>query len=131
MLRIITGPVGQAFHLSSFSPSDQRLLVPTATMAEHIRNELARQGAVFRPDTIQTFSKFIDALIPDLPQITPGALAVLTSRAPRPASNSIPTSKSATIPVSAPPSSHRSKNSPPRASPHRSSPAISAASTPK
>src|SRR5258708_3245671 len=81
MLRIITGPVGQAFHLSSFSPSDQRLLVPTATMAEHIRNELARQGAVFRPDTVQTFSKFIDALIPDLPQVTPGALAILTSRA--------------------------------------------------
>jgi ATP-dependent helicase/DNAse subunit B len=82
MLRIITGPVGQAlFHLSSFSPVDQRLLVPTTTMAEHVRNELARQGVVFRPDTVQTFSKFIDALIPDLPQVTPGALAVLTSRA--------------------------------------------------
>ena len=81
MLRIITGPVGQAFHLSLYSPVNQRLLVPTATMAEHIRNELARQGAVFRPDTVQTFSKFIDSLIPDLPQVTPGALAVLTSRA--------------------------------------------------
>lgn len=38
-----------------------RLVVPTATMAEHLRNELAREGYVFRPGVITTLSRFVSA----------------------------------------------------------------------
>lgn len=34
------------------------MLVPTATLAEHRRHQLAREGLVFRPDAVQTFSRF-------------------------------------------------------------------------
>ncbi|MCW5980132.1 MAG: PD-(D/E)XK nuclease family protein [Bryobacteraceae bacterium] len=39
-----------------------RLIVPTATMAEHLRNQLAREGLLLRAGSIQTFSKFVDSL---------------------------------------------------------------------
>ncbi len=45
---------------------DVRLLVPTATMAEHLRHQQARAGLVFRPELIQTFSKFASSLITDV-----------------------------------------------------------------
>lgn len=35
-----------------------RLLTPTATMAEHIRNRIAREGFVLRPRLVETLSKF-------------------------------------------------------------------------
>jgi ATP-dependent helicase/DNAse subunit B len=37
-----------------------RLLVPTATMAEHFRNELAREGFVFRAGVVSTLARFIE-----------------------------------------------------------------------
>ena len=37
-----------------------RLIVPTATMAEHLRNELAREGFVFKPALVTTFTKFVE-----------------------------------------------------------------------
>ncbi|MDX2151706.1 MAG: PD-(D/E)XK nuclease family protein [Bryobacteraceae bacterium] len=37
-----------------------RLLVPTATLAEHFRNVLAREGFAFRPGLVLTLSKFIE-----------------------------------------------------------------------
>jgi len=42
--------------------SDVRLLVPTATMARHLRNELARGGLVFRPSQVTTLYEFVDQI---------------------------------------------------------------------
>ncbi|WP_051669439.1 PD-(D/E)XK nuclease family protein [Bryobacter aggregatus] len=36
-----------------------RLLVPSATMAEHVRNQLAREGFLLRRNTVSTFSHFV------------------------------------------------------------------------
>lgn len=38
---------------------DFRLLVPTATMAEHLGNQLAREGYVFPPEVISTLTRFL------------------------------------------------------------------------
>lgn len=43
-----------------------RLLVPSATMSEHVRNELAREGLLLRRDTVQTFSRFLSS-VPSVP----------------------------------------------------------------
>lgn len=43
------------------------LLTPTATLAEHFRNRLAREGFVFSPERIETLSSFLQSLCPDLP----------------------------------------------------------------
>ena len=39
-----------------------RLLVPSATMAEHVRNQLARDGFVLRGTTVSTLTGFVDKL---------------------------------------------------------------------
>ena len=36
-----------------------RLLVPTATLAQHLQNQLAREGFVFRRGLVQTLSGFV------------------------------------------------------------------------
>src|SRR5690348_15254032 len=36
-----------------------RLLVPTATLAQHLQNQVARDGLVLRPKLIQTLSGFV------------------------------------------------------------------------
>ncbi|HYZ87377.1 MAG TPA: hypothetical protein VE621_23380, partial [Bryobacteraceae bacterium] len=36
-----------------------QLIVPTATLGEHLRNELARKGELVRPHRITTFSKLL------------------------------------------------------------------------
>jgi len=45
-----------------------RLLVPTATMAQHFQNRLAREGFVFRPSVVQTLSGFVEEWAADLRQ---------------------------------------------------------------
>lgn len=64
------------------------LLVPTATMAEHLRHQLARAGAAVRPSAIQTLGGLLDqwstraaAPLPLLHLLIEGALARL--RIPR------------------------------------------------
>jgi ATP-dependent helicase/DNAse subunit B len=47
-----------------------RLLTPTATMAQHLQNQVAREGFVFRPGLIQTLSRFVDSFAADLPQVS-------------------------------------------------------------
>jgi len=54
--------------------SDFRLLVPTATMAEHLRHELAREGLPVRPSCIQTLSRFVAEVVPDPPEAPRAAL---------------------------------------------------------
>jgi len=63
--------------------SDFRLLVPTATMAEHFRNQLAREGLVFRPSLVSTLSKFVERWLEDLPQIPRASLELLVAEAIR------------------------------------------------
>ena len=50
--------------------SGVRLLTPTATMAQHLQNQLAREGFVFRPGLIQTLSRFVDSFAGDMPQVS-------------------------------------------------------------
>src|SRR5260370_11977362 len=58
-----------------------RLLVPTATMAEHLRHKLAREGFVLRPNLILTLSKFVAPWAEDLLEISPAVLYLLVERA--------------------------------------------------
>ncbi len=60
---------------------DLRLLVPTATMAEHLLHELARTGLLARPRTIQTLWRFVESLVPELPEVPAATLGYLARRA--------------------------------------------------
>ena len=62
-------------------PSGIRLLVPTVTMAEHLRHKLAREGFVLRPNLILTLAKFVAPWAEDLPEISPAVLYLLVERA--------------------------------------------------
>lgn len=60
---------------------DFRFVVPTATMAEHLRNELAREGYVFRPETITTLSRFVAPWVEDSPEPSEARLVLAVRRA--------------------------------------------------
>ena len=45
------------------------------------RNQLAREGFVFRPGAIVTISKFVESLIPDMPPVSAAALELLVEDA--------------------------------------------------
>jgi ATP-dependent helicase/DNAse subunit B len=60
-----------------------RLLVPTATMARHLQNRLAREGHVFRPRLIQTLSRFIETWTADVPQVSEPRLYLMVEEAAR------------------------------------------------
>jgi ATP-dependent helicase/DNAse subunit B len=53
---------------------DSCLIVPTATMAEHLRHELARSKAPVRPSRIGTLAQFLDAWDWDIPPLAPQPL---------------------------------------------------------
>ena len=57
-----------------------RLLTPTATMAEHLGHQLAREGFVLRPNAILTLSKFIAPWTEDLPEISAPAFYLLVEK---------------------------------------------------
>ena len=63
--------------------TDIRLLVPTATMAEHLEHRLAREGLIFRRRIIQTLSGYVAGITPDLRQASPTALYLIVERAAR------------------------------------------------
>jgi RecB family exonuclease len=63
------------------SAGDFRLLVPTATMAEHLRHQMAREGFLLRPGLIQTLSRFIAPWVQDYPEVPPACLELLVDRA--------------------------------------------------
>jgi ATP-dependent helicase/DNAse subunit B len=76
-MRLLTGPAGSgktSFVLDRFrealraGDSSVRLLAPTATMARHLQNRIAREGFVFRRELIQTLSGFIETWAGDLRQ---------------------------------------------------------------
>jgi RecB family exonuclease len=61
--------------------TDFRLLVPTATMAEHLRHQMAREGFLLRPGLIMTLSRFIAPWVQDYPEVPPACLELLVDRA--------------------------------------------------
>ena len=89
---LLTGPAGsgKTFLILerlrvAFERGDSgvRLLTPTATMARHFQNRLAREGFVFRPGLIQTLSRFVDAFAADLPQVSEPLLYLIVEDAAR------------------------------------------------
>src|SRR5436190_23200260 len=60
-----------------------RLLVPTATMARHVRNRIAREGFAPRPRLVQTLSTFLEPWAADLPQVSDAHLYLLVEDAAR------------------------------------------------
>lgn len=80
---LLTGPPASgktAWCLSQLRASlraretDCVLLLPTATLAEHLRNQLAREGLVFPPSAVSTLSGLVETLAPAVP--VAGAAAV-------------------------------------------------------
>src|SRR5260370_12894615 len=87
-MRLLTGPAGsgKTFTIlealrSALTKNDNAvcLLVPTATMAQHLRNQMAREGFVFSPAQIQTIWRFIEPWTADLPQPSDAVLHILVA----------------------------------------------------
>ncbi|MBZ5593642.1 MAG: PD-(D/E)XK nuclease family protein [Acidobacteriia bacterium] len=88
-MQLLTGPAGSGKTFTILEAlraalkrrdSAVRLLVPTATMAQHLRNQMAREGLVFSPSVIQTISRFIEPWAADLPQVADSLLPVLVEK---------------------------------------------------
>jgi ATP-dependent helicase/DNAse subunit B len=60
-----------------------RLLVPTATLAQHWQNRLAREGFVFRRGLVQTLSGFVQEWAGDTPQVPDSVLYLIVEEAAR------------------------------------------------
>ena len=60
--------------------TDVLLLVPTSTMAEHLRNQLAREGFVFSPRLVTTFGRFVNDLAPGLNPVSGGTLQLIVEQ---------------------------------------------------
>ncbi|MGA3100003.1 MAG: AAA family ATPase, partial [Bryobacteraceae bacterium] len=60
-----------------------RLLAPTATLAQHLQNRIAREGFVFRRGLVQTLSSFIEPWCGELRQVTEPALYLIVEEAAR------------------------------------------------
>ena len=90
---LLTGPPGSGKTLRILTALRQalqtreavglRLLVPTATLAQHAQNELARQGFVFSGRVIQTLNAFIDDRCGDILQTPKPAFTLIVERAVR------------------------------------------------
>lgn len=87
---LITGPAGSGktgYVLEEFRKALRRgdhavrLLVPTATMAQHLQNQVAREGFVFRRSLIQTLSHFVEGLVTDFPQAPDAVLYLIVEEA--------------------------------------------------
>src|SRR5437763_7048875 len=63
--------------------SSVRLLAPTATMARHVRNRIAREGFVPRPRLVQTLSTFVEPWAAGLPQVSDAHLYLIVEAAAR------------------------------------------------
>lgn len=88
-MRLLTGPAGsgKTFKILeelrwALQKNDNAvcLLVPTSTMAQHLRNQMAREGLVFSPARIQTIWRFIEPWATDLPQAGDALLHMLVEK---------------------------------------------------
>jgi len=89
---LVTGPAGSgktAFVLDRFREALRagddavRLLAPTATLAQHLQNRMAREGFVFRRRLIQTLSGFVEEWAGDVPQAPDTVLYLMVEEAAR------------------------------------------------
>jgi ATP-dependent helicase/DNAse subunit B len=89
-MRLLTGPAGSgktSFVLDrlreALRAKDRaiRLLVPTATMSQHLQNRLAREGFVFSPALVETLSGFVDEWAADVPQAPDAVLYLIVEQA--------------------------------------------------
>ncbi|MBZ5576333.1 MAG: PD-(D/E)XK nuclease family protein [Acidobacteriia bacterium] len=89
-MRLLTGPAGSgktSYVLERFTEALRannhavRLLVPTATLAQHLQNRVAREGFVFRRTLIQTLSSFIESWAGDRAQASGPVLYLLVEQA--------------------------------------------------
>ena len=88
-MRLLSGPAGSgktSYILDRFRQDTGgavRLLVPTATMAQHLQNQLAREGRVFRRSLIQTLSGFVREWAGETAEASAAVLYLLTEEAAR------------------------------------------------
>lgn len=91
-MRLLTGSAGSGksfFVLEQFrqhlraGSRRARLLVPTATLAQHLQNRLAREGFLFPVKLIDTLSGFVEGWIGNVPQIPEAVLHLLVEQAAR------------------------------------------------
>jgi ATP-dependent helicase/DNAse subunit B len=91
-MRLLTGPAGSGKTSwvlerlrEALRAGDEsvRLLAPTATMAQHLQNRIAREGFVFRRELVQTLSGFIDPCCGELRQVPEAALYLIVEGAAR------------------------------------------------
>jgi len=73
--------MGEVRRLLDAGARDFRLLVPTATMAEHLRNQLAREGFAFPPELVSTLTRFLAGYSKGLEQAPPAALPLIVETA--------------------------------------------------
>jgi ATP-dependent helicase/DNAse subunit B len=87
-MRLILGPPGSGKTTSCLDKLREalrvkrdncRLIVPTATMGEHLRNELAREGFVFKPALVSTFTKFVEPYCIATPGVGSGAIEMIVA----------------------------------------------------
>lgn len=64
----------------NLAPDTARLIVPTATLAEHLRNQFARDGLVVRAESIITLGKFVDDWASGLPPLPAATLELIVDR---------------------------------------------------
>ena len=58
------------------------LLTPTTTLAEHLRNQLAREGFLLSPDAVRPFGRYVDDLTAGLPPAGTAMLELIVAREP-------------------------------------------------
>ena len=86
---LLTGAGKTAFVMDRFREALRagndaiRLLAPTATLAQHLQNRLAREGFVFRRKLIQTLSGFVEDWAGDVPQAPDTVLYLIVEEAAR------------------------------------------------
>jgi len=91
-MRLLTGPAGSGktrYVLDQLRGALRagnqavRLLVPTATLARHLQNQIAREGFVFRGGLIQTLSAFVNQWAADLPEASKAVFYLIVEQAAR------------------------------------------------
>jgi ATP-dependent helicase/DNAse subunit B len=91
-MRLLTGPAGSGkttFILDSLRQALRagnhgvRLLVPTATLAQHLQNQVAREGFVFHRNLIQTLAAFVGEWAGERPEAPDTVVYLLAEEAAR------------------------------------------------
>ncbi len=89
-MRLLSGPAGSGKttyildrlrHALRAGNTAVRLLVPTATLAQHLQNRLAREGFVFRGTLIQTLSGFVRDYAGSAAEVSSAVLYLLVEEA--------------------------------------------------